>query len=482
MSVRKLSPTANLLRNSRLFALPHPLPRPTADFTGISNFDSDTATTPYPTHQAIETSEQSLSRGDWGLKRPLPLKSTTRTSTPTIRIQNIDSIDFITDFASSADHANNLKKWQEMDMPISVMSRDRRASAAQSPPKSVFESELDSTAINEDEAQARWKFQGPWLAGLEEGDFNDYVAKKVQKRKSDFRRFLRQRLSRELRDTWVRERMEKGEDPRILPESGVSSDQVSEADVDKYIKRLRKNEHLMEQLVSEFLDLPREKRFQTLSMGRPSYSDKGPPQTHPSAGLSYLRTASHTFNHPLHGPQDDKPPIQARVLKPQGDLGKPKLKALLGVAGVVTEDSKLPFGTQRNEVPQLQQFDPDFEGGGKVWVEPKRANILVDGKIQLDTTRAETPAVRVFKMDKGEVEQTQTDSSFSSYASGVRQADSRSSAFGSSGGNSSGYGLEDLASVTRRPQTKEIEEESELYGLLGQVLKGKPSTGKQIRH
>ena len=91
MALRRqsLSPTANLLRNSRLFSLPNPLPRPVVGETvgaGITKA-SDSATLPYPTHQAIVTTRSSLARGDWGLKRNLPARARVlQSSDPVLRI------------------------------------------------------------------------------------------------------------------------------------------------------------------------------------------------------------------------------------------------------------------------------------------------------------------------------------------------------------------------------------------------------------
>src|SRR5690348_438613 len=108
----RVSPTANLLRKSRLFSLPPSLspPAPTATSSRVS--ESETATLPYPIRAAIETPSSSLANGDWGLKRPLPSKSTTgSSSTPVVRVNKLDTFEHITDFESAADHTVTLKKW-----------------------------------------------------------------------------------------------------------------------------------------------------------------------------------------------------------------------------------------------------------------------------------------------------------------------------------------------------------------------------------
>src|SRR5689334_15181708 len=111
MSLRRqsLSPTANLLRNSRLFSIPNPLPRPPAsvqfrDGAGVIK-ESETATRPFPTHQAIATTPKSAARGDWGLKRPLPVRSRLlQSGDPVVRVNALDTIEHITDFDSATDH------------------------------------------------------------------------------------------------------------------------------------------------------------------------------------------------------------------------------------------------------------------------------------------------------------------------------------------------------------------------------------------
>lgn len=464
MSARKLSPVADLLRNSRLFALPHPLPPPTKpstrnfpNRTAVSSiFDSDTATLPHPTHAAIETTEASLVRGDWGLKRPLPLRSTTRTSTPTIKIDNVDSIDHITDFYSAADHVRTLEKWQELDMSLSVIPRERRASSYQPPPKSVFEPELDNTAVDSSSGQERWKFEGPWLAGQNDGEFNDYLERKVKRRKTDFRDFLRQRLMRS--QAAVRQ--------QEMPESSqeVGTAEITEEEMDMFVKRLRKDSDTLHRLLEEFLDLPRDQSDKPQS----TYSEQGPPATHPSAGLSYLRTTSHTFNHPVNGPQEDKSPILGRVLRSQASTGRAMMKAIVGVAGVATEDSRQPFA-KSDEAPGISRLDPDMIGGGKIWLEPTRAGIDVKGGVRLQVKRAEKNAIDVLKADRGGPKEDELPAAAVEAAMNRDVPDLAPSRQGAAR-DTRGYGLEDVPTSER---AKPFEGRSEITALLGRSLQGR---------
>ncbi|KAL9113815.1 MAG: hypothetical protein Q9187_007559, partial [Circinaria calcarea] len=239
MASKHLSPTANLLRHSRLFSLPPPLPRPSHDITGPTGHASETATLPYPTHAAIETTQSSLSRGDWGLKRPLPQQSTAKTTTPIIRITAIDSIDHITDFDSAADHALTLRKWQEMAIPLSMQSSTHRASLmyVQAPASSVFEKHLHSTHVSRETPAdtRRWKYRGPWLAGKTEGEFHDYVVKEIKKRRAAFRQYLRAWLKRRKLATLQRAARDEGE---VLKPNAV---RISDSELQDEIIRMRQD-------------------------------------------------------------------------------------------------------------------------------------------------------------------------------------------------------------------------------------------------
>ena len=371
--MRRLSPTAHLLRTSRLFSLPPPLPRPSSDLTASANYESDTATLPYPIHAAIETTNSSLSRGDWGLKRPLPLKSTTRTSTPTIHIDNVDSIDQITDFSSAADHVLTLRKWQELGTPLSISEEKKEIDYV----RSVFESKYDNTFQDDsDPSKQRWKYRGPWLAGKTEGEFKVYVERDIKSRRLDFKRYLGGRLVEERTMARRREATERGE-----KSEGLVPVTVSEEEVEDFVRRLRNDEQKLHKLVEEYLDLPRDR-----GSASSVYDKKGPPATHPSAGLSYLRTSSHTYNHPLLGPQEDPAPVQARVIRPQTTAANFKYdKALIGVGGIVAEDVRHSFGRDSTGVTN---YDPDKPGGAKVYINvPSRASVDPRGRIEIATTR-----------------------------------------------------------------------------------------------
>ena len=243
-------------------------------------------------------------------------------------------------------------------------------------PSSVFESRHDNTFQDDsDPSRQRWKYKGPWLAGKTEGEFKRYVEKNVKMRRLEFKSFLRERLAEERILARRREATESGEDPEIS-----DSVPVSEEDLDVYVRHLRTDEHKLHTLIEEYLDLPRKQGSPT------SYDKTGPPTTHPSAGLSYLRTGSCTYNHPLLGPQEEQAPVKARVIRPQTLTSNFRYdRALLGVGGVVADDERLAFV---RDSTGITGYDPDVPGGAKIYIRvPTRASVDPHGRIGLSTTR-----------------------------------------------------------------------------------------------
>ena len=280
-------------------------------------------------------------------------------------------------------------------MPISLAETQRTASGASKPSRSVFDSQYDNTHFDsrtqsEDSPtklnRQRWKYAGPWLAGQTDDQFQEYV-RKVKNRKTDFRQFLHTQLATRKAAAQRREAVEEGISSETV---GVI---VTQEEVDNYIKRLRNDENAMQKVLEKFLDLPRNE-VQAHGGGVSDYDENGPPTTHPSAGLSYLRTGSRVFNHPSFGPQASETPVEGRVVAPQKIQGRTQARALIGVGGVVGVDSRYTFN-KPDEVPGLGSFDPDLPGGAKIWVNPRRAVVGSQGKIELILDRATKNAVNI---------------------------------------------------------------------------------------
>lgn len=470
-AAQHLSPGGALFRASRMFAVPPPLPQPNS----LSGFGSGAGTRQNPIYLTITTPTSSLYKGDWGLKRPLPLRSTTKTSSPLVRVTTMDTFEHVTEFESAADHTLTLRKWQEMYVPLSTpqMRKNRMLSAATTnvPTRSVFEDDIDYTAPRESKPgqdNIRWKYGGPWLAGQTDLEFNEYLRKEVRRRRTDFHDFLREEYVRK-HNSEVQEKMRGGE----MPEPLAAKD-VTEAQFNIYLRELRNDQGTLSRLIRDFLDLPPapavelDDRVTRMSnransfaadalngiteaasaVAEPTnpYAFSGPPKTHPSGGLSYLRTSSHIDNHPIFGPQEEKTPVQGRVILPRG-AGVGTVSPKLGVAGVVVE---LPvnggfnlsnierksqmFQKEEQILEGIQYVDPDVPGGSKAWVKVTGANLDSDGRPSLWIRKASQMSELVAQ---GKGEQAENiPVSFKDRSSRAPQARSEST-----GGSSAWYGL-----------------------------------------
>lgn len=414
---------------------------------------SDTATLPYPTHQAISTPSSSRHRGDWGLKRPLPDRRIPK-SNAHLRVKAIDNMYHITDFASAADHTQTVAKWQDLNLPMSLpQSRDTMSGSAVAGSINVFEDAVDHTAFtaasvreldaalvsaeramqrrslpDEDQTKRRWKTDGPWVNGLTEDQFQQYLHKTVRKHKAGFLRFLeqvrigqkKQQIMLSLRD----EGLVREQDAEVLELELEKQSKLDEHELTDFIKTLRENNNNLSSelsgLIREFFDLPAfptadekspaERTFARSLQVYSSSATQTPPSTHPSAGLSYLRTAAYMDNHPAYGPQEVHPPVQARVLRPRSTIGIGAVNsraAVIGVAGFVTSEpgrGGLNFrpGSGRDGSPGEQEYsaavtslDPYLEGGNKLFVQPNRAHVDERGYIQLSVAKASEQAIGV---------------------------------------------------------------------------------------
>lgn len=399
MTTRNVSPGAALLRASRMFSMPAPIPAAPGDFASATKHHSPTATIPHPTYLSVTTPSSSRINGDWGFKRPLPLKTTTNTTIPLVRVRQVDSTEHVTDFQSASDHTLTLEKFKELHMPITLPPPESHHATfhfTHTDTRSVFEEERDVTAIpegmEEEMQNKRWRFKGPWLAGLTDGEFERYLEKQVRAKRGEFRAFLRKRLATEMTNDRVRKASEDASE--VEPES-VSAEEVTDRQLAAYIKRLRSDSVELYQLVSLFLDLaplsppvrPSElhpgKIYEMYAKN--PYSPIGPPRTHPSAGISYLRTRNFQENHPLYGPQLKHTPVEGRVVMPRHPAsGNPN--PVVGVGGFIVKASQnSSFNTfkpsNRQGDRSLVEYDLETSGGTKKFVDVKDAHIDTTGRV-----------------------------------------------------------------------------------------------------
>lgn len=436
------SPPARLLQSSRLFSIPRPLPTPPLDSaTSTGQYKaSDTATLPYPVQQAITTPASSHFRGDFGLKRPLPSKAT-RTSTPHIKVNAHDNFAHITDFGSAANHTQTEAKWREMVVPMIVKQRkENYTGSTRKGPQSVYDDEVDNTdraavAIQlqqtglEGESTAvkkRWKYEGPWITGMSEGEFQLYLMSVISERRGEFRDFMKKRLLQ--KRVQQEERVARREGRVVTYYRKEELRREIEQNYSEEEKRLRDDHtatHLSSELtaaICDFLDLPgiragdqsalpdvkSAKLHALLSDSLAHDENFSPPTTHPGAGLSHVRSHAYMENHPLYGPQAHRSPVLARVLRARnGETGNVH-QATLGVGGVATNDpvshsggwrggltSDDPLENYENYNGMTEALNQELHGGNKIWTQPQSAYIDEKGNVRLDVGRGDKEAVAV---------------------------------------------------------------------------------------
>ncbi|KAI1409378.1 mitochondrial ribosomal protein MRP51 [Hypoxylon sp. FL1857] len=426
MAGRSVSPGAALLRSSRMFSMPAPIPAPPGDYSAATKHYSPTATINHPTHLTVTTTSSSRINGDWGFKRPFPLKTTTDTTYPLARVRQVDSIEHITDYQSASDHTITLRKFQELHLPINVPAKEsyqaRYSPTSIKNPTSVFEEDSDVTALDEQQkaelANKRWKFTGPWLAGMTDGDFNKFLEKKVRGRRPEFRAFLKKNLAAEMTADRIQKATEAGEATEP-PE--VSASDITDAQLTDYLRELREERMTLYNLVSQFLDLApidldtEYRLLGKLKIGKPRVLDRsspygadGPPITHPSAGISYLRTRNFMENHPVYGPQKHHAPVEARVLKPTNHATH-NFRPSIGIAGFVgspgaydTSFNTTKLALRSKLSKALNELDLEKHGGSKVYVQPTAATVDSSGNVCITIEEADGEAESIQKELVGE--------------------------------------------------------------------------------
>ncbi|TLS27172.1 hypothetical protein PpBr36_04596 [Pyricularia pennisetigena] len=414
---RSMSPGGALLRSSRMFSLPPPVPAQVNNIVNSSVNRSDTATLPYPTLQSITTPSAARRQGDWGFKRPFPLKSTTKSSTPLIRVKQVDTIEHVTDFASAADHTLSLEKFQEMNIPVVMPpfydpSNPSNQVPESMPRKSVFEESHDVTDIAPEKKHTmsayRWQFDGPWLAGMSEGEFNKYLQVKVKPRRAEFRQWLKGVVAEEMNQQAITDSIENGDGGQHVK---LTAGDITDEQLTDRIRELRYDRVELHKLVGRFLDLapiaPKISKIPFLNgnkynISKPPpmnpYAEAGPPVTHPSAGISYLRTGSFVENHPLYGPQQSHRHVAGRVLLSNsgfGPISNSNVNVNIGLGGFVT---KPPNGDSFwNNKAVGNRFDPAQRGGEKQYVEPLLAVVDSRGNVRVTAKASQPEGVVVAK-------------------------------------------------------------------------------------
>jgi hypothetical protein len=424
MASSSMSPGAALLRSSRMFSMPNPLPPPKQEARNTHDVASPTMTKAYPQHQAVATLQSARAAGDWGFKRPLPLKTTMSGRYNAIRVKKVDAIEHITDFGSATDHTWSLKKFQELNLPMTIpVAKQQQAAYSKVPYKSVFEEDADFTAMDDAQARSvakdkRWRFSGPWLSGMGVGAFRKWVETRIRARRPEFLQWLKIKIAEDRNELVRAKALDAGE--QVDESLFVTREDITDSELTEYVRRVRYDRPKLFEFVSEFLDLApirpdenvdlfgairgRWKQQQQQIGGGNPWGREGPPMTHPSAGISYLRTDSFLHNHPIYGPQKLHPPVEARWVQPSSQSGAGLAK--LGIAGFVATmpEQMSAIGGPAGRGRSFNHFDPDAEGGAKSWVKLTKAQVDSNGRIVISMNDAETEAKLVAQEMKGDAE------------------------------------------------------------------------------
>ncbi|KAK5102460.1 hypothetical protein LTR70_000316 [Exophiala xenobiotica] len=450
MSAR-LSPAASLLRSSKLFALPPTIALPAAPPSSDQVSNSETATTVYPRYAAIQTTSTSGSQGDWGFKRPLPLKATRSTNNPVVRlVRGIDTPEHIADYESAADHVLTLRKFQELNLSLrhpekagdtssSYSARDfnvfrpthdnttnpSSSSPASSGPLGIWpevksedvynqlpeqikqqqraideQKEAQDLAAGVDPANSgaaqlmsatsrrgvrerrRWRYAGPSLFQLSGMEFDEYL-NKLGKKEQDM---LTDRIKREI----TQSKLVRARDQGKMDQQPREED-VTEREVKHYLRYLRNEPRRFGAIIADMLDLPEnnlrpqggrakadEFEYGRDTLAAADWQERGPPRTHPSAGLSYVHTVAHAHNDPIYGPQKENSAVLARAVKTATRAGK--TEANFGVAGFIVPTPQNQSSTRAT----VDAFTPQ-PGGQKRPVQLGAAYINEEGALILRT-------------------------------------------------------------------------------------------------
>lgn len=339
----------------------------------------------------------------------------------------------MTEFASAADHTQTRQKWLEMGVPI-LKTRQSSARSESQPPQSVFDEHLDNTdpdaltraqqrrnIADPAKEKERWKYTSPHIGGMAPGEFQQWLDKTLKPKKIlEWRMYLEQymleqRLVAAGRQARAEGRAFSADEIRKLREELKPSGKELRQE-EKRLRDLHLQDNLsseLSQLLTDFFDLPvlpdtgyNPAQTSAMSGYVQSVRDIAPPTTHPSAGLSHLRTNAVMENHPIYGPQKHRAPVEARVVDPRDrNEVQRNQTARFGVGGFVAADPQTStfHGRGANEpLPDrmARQLDESLVGGNKIWVHPEYAHVDDMGKVVLTVGRAHEEATAVKRDDK----------------------------------------------------------------------------------
>jgi len=297
----------------------------------------------------------------------------------------------------------------------------------------------------------RWRYNGPSLVQMTGLEFDEYLQSLGQKQTEQLRSRIRKEI---VRDVLVQAR-EEGKMDHAIREDDVSEKQIAD-----YMRYLRSEPRKFGPILAAMLDLPEGVPGSTINRdseaweyGRDTlaavkeWQQRGPPRTHPSAGLSYVHTVGHATNHPEYGPQKQVPAVLARAVKQKAKAGGTDTS--YGVAGFIVPRPTDPSMLNKNN----EQYQPQ-KGGVKVPLRPGSAYITELGALRMATFR-----VREYSVENDNAVFT-VDLNKRNYERAVQQAASQPQSTPSMSGV--GQSADHEAPYTRRPSTQAVRQRDQI--------------------
>lgn len=230
----------------------------------------------------------------------------------------------------------------------------------------------------------RWRYMGPWLAGLSNLSFEEFMRKVDHNTINAFREHLKKGIFKQRQRDHQR-LVDAAQANQALPPALPPTD-VSEEEVNKRLQFLRHKPNDFGPEIATFFDLPHgpndgqananpgEYMYPAEDTGATeSYQNYGVPRTHPSAGFSYLRSTRYAQMDPKRGPMKPNQPLAARVLKDQPNNMQERHS--VGVGGMV---ARVEYTDTRRNMDWLLT-----KGGHRLAVSFKDAVVLTDGSLEI---------------------------------------------------------------------------------------------------
>ena len=226
-----------------------------------------------------------------------------QTSSPVVKVKQLDTIEHITDFDSAADHVRTRQKFEELSIPmlrgmaamrdqiagtsvagaferwsdVTSYEVDRGLDEAGKLLQSIKESALNNVdkkkaspsdhvwtpyvpPKDDDKARVarhnarRWKHEGPWVPGMSADEFTKYITKELSSRKKEFNEYLRHYVKTEIykarasadknkdmpdNEAELELHLKKQESEDYLAEKHKEWSNISEDQIDAHINKLR---------------------------------------------------------------------------------------------------------------------------------------------------------------------------------------------------------------------------------------------------